>query len=133
MHLGSWVAGELADPANFPTTGSATYTGHAIGNVYSAGDSYNAVGSYSNTWDFGSRRGTVAMDFDNVNYTGETRLRDNSITFDGVLEATGREGAVHGNFIQSESDPAAAVAGRFAVQNTEGDDYRASGTFAGEK
>ncbi len=134
VHLGSWVAGDVTALADLPTTGSATYSGHTIGNVFSGGENYTAIGTYNNSWDFGSRRGTATMSFDNTSYSGDTQIRDNSIVFDGVVNGGGRTGALHGNFVQGGGDPVAGVTGRFSIQNTAGNaDYRASGTFAGEK
>lgn len=135
VHMGTWVAGAAPDPSDLPTTGSATYTGHAIGNVFNGSAQYTAVGSYSNSWDFATRRGTVDMQFDSATYTGQTQLRNNDVVFDGRLDAAGREGALHGNFVQGGGDPAAGVVGRFSIANTpgSGDTYRAAGTFAAEK
>ncbi|MBC7943824.1 MAG: hypothetical protein H7X91_00825, partial [Burkholderiales bacterium] len=131
LHMGTWVAGRAADPSQLPTTGSATYQGHSIGNVFNSGSLYTAVGSYQNNWDFGQRAGAVSMNFDGAQYTGTTRLRDNSAVFEGPLSAGNRTGGAIGNFVQGGGDPAAAMAGRFAVG--EAATYRASGTFAGEK
>jgi hypothetical protein len=134
VHMGTWVAGDETALADLPTMGTASYTGHTIGNVYSGGENYSAIGTFSNSWDFGTRRGTAAMTFDGTAYTGETEIRDSSIVFDGVINGGGREGALHGNFVQGGGDPTAGVTGRFSIQNTSGNpDYRASGTFAGEK
>ncbi len=134
VHLGSWVAGDVTALADLPSTGSATYSGHTIGNVFSGGENYTAIGTYNNSWDFGTRRGTATMNFDSTSYSGDTQIRDNSIVFDGVVNGGGRTGALHGNFVQGGGDPVAGVTGRFSIQNTAGNpDYRASGTFAGEK
>ena len=133
VHLGTWVAGEEAQANNLPTTGSATYTGHVIGNVYDGSSSYTSAGNFSNSWDFAARSGTVSMDFDSTAYTGVTELRDSSVVFDGRIDAPGREGALHGNFIQAGPDPAAGVIGRFSISNTDSSPgYSASGTFAAE-
>ncbi len=135
VHLGTWVAGKIADPGSFPQVGSATYTGHAIGNVYTNGSLYTAVGTYENSWDFGTRSGTVNIKkFDGVDYTGTTQLRNNSVHFNGDLSATDRTGGLQGNFVQGGGDHAAGVIGRFSLQETTGKPtYRASGTFAAEK
>jgi len=45
VHLASWVAGRVPDAGDLPTSGTASYSGHAIGNVYNAGASYTAVGT----------------------------------------------------------------------------------------
>jgi hypothetical protein len=139
LHLGTWVAGRAADPSQFPTTGEATYQGHAIGNVFNAGSLYTAVGSYQNAWDFAKRSGTIDMNFDGTQYTGITQLRDKSAVFEGTLSAANRAGGVVGNFVQAAGGDApgqfpSAVAGRFGISERPGASvYRASGTFGAEK
>jgi hypothetical protein len=133
VHLGSWAAGQIADPSDFPSTGTATYSGHAIGNVFNNGNVYTSVGTYNNAWNFGARTGTVEMNFDGANLTGQTQLRNNSVVFDGVLNADQRIGGIQGNFVQGGGDPAVGVVGRFSIQESSGQVYRASGTFAAEK
>lgn len=136
VHLGSWVAGRIPKAQDLPSIGTATYAGHAIGNVLNNGSLYTAVGSLQNTWDFGKRAGTMQMQFDNTTYNGETRLLDSSATFQGKLDATHRVGGVHGTFVQGGADPAAGVLGRFSIQEKQtpgASTYRASGTFAAEK
>ena len=134
IHLGTWVAGQQSDLRNFPSVGTATYSGHAIGNVLTNNSLYTAVGSYQNAWNFGTRTGTVNMSFDGTGYTGDTRLRDSSVHFDGVLRASNRTGGLHGNFIQGGTDAAAGVIGRFSIREATGaPTYRASGTFGAER
>ena len=134
VHLGSWMAGKSPNPDDLPLTGIATYTGHAMGNVFNNGSLYTAVGSVQKEWNFGSRSGTMHMQFDGTMYNGPTRLRDNSAIFEGRLDAANRVGGVRGNFVQGGSDPAAGVIGRFSIQEAPGASaYRASGTFAAEK
>ena len=33
VHLGNWIIGDTPDNSVVPTTGTATYTGHAVGTV----------------------------------------------------------------------------------------------------
>ncbi|MFL9916041.1 FecR family protein [Paraburkholderia fungorum] len=139
LHLGTWIAGRPADPSQLPTTGSASYTGHAIGNVASGGALYTAVGSYDNTWNFARRAGTVNLNFDGAQYNGTTQL-GTGVAFTGSLNATNaaRTGGVVGGFVQAPggspaATPPPAVAGRFVLQETAGSPYRASGTFGAER
>lgn len=132
VHLASWVAGRVPDAGDLPTSGTASYSGHAIGNVHNAGASYTAVGTYNNSWNFAERAGVVAMEFDGTSYTGNTAITNGAV-FQGRLDATGRVGGLHGNFVEGGGDPVAGVAGRFSVQETAGEIYRASGTFGAEK
>jgi hypothetical protein len=135
LHMGTWVAGRPAD--QLPTTGSATYSGHAIGNVANGGALYTAVGSYDNTWNFAQRAGTVNMNFDGAQYNGTTQLTSGA-NFQGTMAATARTGGVVGNFVQAlggspVGEPPPALAGRFVVQETAGNPYRASGTFGAQR
>ncbi|MFL9921635.1 FecR family protein [Paraburkholderia fungorum] len=137
LHMGTWIAGRAAD--QLPTTGSATYSGHAIGNVANGGALYTAVGSYDNTWNFAQRAGTVKMNFDGAQYNGTTQLT-NGTNFQGTMAAAAasRAGGVIGNFVQAPGGspagtPPPAVAGRFVIQETAGSAYRASGTFGAEQ
>lgn len=122
LHMGTWIAGRTADPDHIPSTGSASYSGHAIGNVASGGALYTAVGIYDNTWNFAQRAGTVNMNFDGAQYSGTTQLT-NGANFQGTVAATSRAGGVIGNFVQVLGGGSAgvappAVAGRFVIQGT---------------
>lgn len=132
-HLSTWIAGKVPNAGDLPTSGTATYGGHAIGNVYNNGSLYTAVGSYQNSWDFGKRQGSVTMNFDNATYSGTTVLTNGTADFSGRVDSTNRVGGVFGTFVQGGSDPAAAQMGRFSINETSGDPYRASGTFGAEK
>jgi hypothetical protein len=114
--------------------GTASYSGHSIGNVFNNGSLYTAVGSFKNDWDFDKRSGTVQMDFDKTKYNGTTTIKDNNIGFNGNLSATGRTGELQGSFVAPVNPTPAAVMGRFAISETKGaPTYRASGTFGAEQ
>lgn len=135
-HLASWVAGSVPSAADLPVSGSATYTGSAIGNVFAGANSYVAAGTYTNTWDFAARTGTAQLqEFDGVNYNGITALENNSSQFVGALAngAGSREVGLQGSFVQNAGDAAAGVMGQFYIQNTDSDVYRAAGTFAADR
>jgi hypothetical protein len=139
LNLGTWIAGRPADPNQIPATGSASYTGHAIGNVASGGALYTAVGSYDNTWNFAQRAGTVNLNFDGAQYSGTTQL-GTGVAFTGSVGApsANRTGSLVGGFVQAPAGspvatPPPAVAGRFVIQETGGSPYRASGTFGAER
>jgi hypothetical protein len=138
VHMGTWAAGRAADPSQLPTSGTASYSGHAIGNVANGGALYTAVGSFQNTWNFAQRAGTVNMNFDRAQYTGVTQLRSGSAVFEGNLTAPARTGSLIGNFVQpaaggTAGTPPAGVVGRFGISESSGTPYRASGTFAAER
>jgi hypothetical protein len=132
VHMGSWVAGDLPEASELAgMTGTATYTGHAIGEVASQGGQYIATGDFTNEWDFGARSGQVRIDdFDGRNFSSAVSS-ENARDYGGVLEGpNGLQGRVDGSFFRGGGDPAAETGGRFYVR---GEGYRASGTFAGRK
>ena len=136
LHLGTWVSGLAA--SQLPTTGEATYIGHAIGNVTAGGAPYTAVGTYQNSWNFAQRSGSVSLGFDGAQYSGTTRLQANNVVFDGALTGVpNRSGGVVGNFMRSSAGDGggapAAMGGRFVISETQGTTYRASGTFGAER
>jgi hypothetical protein len=64
------LGGALID---MPNTGIATYSGHAIGTVNNDGDIYQAVGGFSQTYNFatGIKSGSFSVtNFDEVTYSG---------------------------------------------------------------
>jgi hypothetical protein len=77
VHLGTWIAGKIPTGDSLGLRGTATYTGHSIGNVFNNGSLYTAVGSFKNEWDFEKRTGTVDMNFDKTAYTGTTKIKYN--------------------------------------------------------
>lgn len=142
VHLATWVAGQIPTLSEISAiTGSATYGGHAIGNVINGSNTYLAAGSWSYTVNFdspSSSSGTLA-NFDSGSYTiGGATLSSgaNSLnTFSGSLtgasgDATGHSGSFLGSFMRSSTDDAAGMGGHFAVSGT---DYKASGTFIAKK
>jgi len=141
-HLATWVAGEVASFSEVSAiTGSATYTGHAMANVLSGSDAYLAVGGWSYTVNFdtpSSSSGTLS-NFDSGTYTiggatlssGTSSLNKVSGSLTGSAgTGTGRSGSFLGSFMKKSSDNVAGVGGHFSISGT---DYKASGTFVGEK
>jgi hypothetical protein len=135
VHLGTWIAGKILDIEQVKALkGTASYSGHSIGNVFNNGSLYTAVGSFNNQWDFDKRTGTVQMDFDKMKYQGATMIKDNSNIFTGTLSAPSapaRSGALQGSFVAPANPTPAAVMGGFAI--AEGNTYRAAGTFGAEQ
>ena len=131
-HIGTWVAGDLPTPAQLPTGGTAIYNGHAIGSVVNSGIRYIAAGTFTQTWDFSSRTGTIGINnFDGVNYAGTTAGSPTNVNFAGPITGTGgRAGNVSGSFFKSPTDAAAYQAGTFSIIGTS---YKATGTFAGQR
>jgi hypothetical protein len=140
VHLGNWVAGEIATHAAISAlTGSATYTGHAIGTVIAGSSSpnvYQAVGEWSYTMNFSSPSSSTGHldSFDGSDYTlGGATLAANSNslnTFSGSITGSSHSGSFLGSFMKSSSDDAAEMGGHFKLSGT---DYKASGIFAAKK
>lgn len=138
VHMGTFAAGEPIDRSVLATaSGTATYAGHAIGNVYNRGDVYTSVGTFSDAFDFDTRTGKPQMDFDRRSYSGSSNLDPTSGVYAGSLAGGDRTGALNGRFVGGMRDgqPNALVGG-FQLQNNSASPdsaYRAVGSFAGEK
>ncbi|TWT01722.1 FecR domain-containing protein [Reyranella sp. CPCC 100927] len=132
MHLGTWVAGELASKSQIPVYGTATYNGHIIGNVTNGNNRYLAAGAFQHGWNFGSRSGTVTItNFDGANYSGTSSAAAwTPQNFAASIAGAGRTGSLNGSFFRSPADPVAYQAGSFAIN---GAGYRATGIFAGKR
>lgn len=131
LNLASFVAGTLTPQIQLPNTGSATYSGHAFGNVRNGTQSYVAAGTYTNAWNFGSQTGSVTIgNFDGATYNGTTALTTGTVQFTGPISGAGRTGSVSGAFFASPTDPAKGQAGNFGIS---GPGYKAGGTFAGQR
>jgi hypothetical protein len=157
VHLGWWVAGDIATQGDefadldklSALNATATYSGHAIGNVANNIDgngrkTYVAAGDLSMTWNFKPQAGSLTIDkFDKPNFGG------NGLTFTGPMSAPGQLSAKHfqgsltgqlpenlgsvsgsaaGSFVNDGGKKAAGVIGNW---NVGGDAYKAGGIFAG--
>ena len=126
--INTWVAG--MPTVTMPTTGSGSYSGAAIGTVNNAGATYVAAGGFSNTYNFGTNTGSVAIsNFDGHNFSGT--VIGSGATYAGPISGGGdnRQGTLAGTFY---GPGAAETGGNFAVQATSGPSYVASGVFAGK-
>src|SRR5262245_18539402 len=71
LNLATYVAGTVTPVAQLnQMTGSASYSGHLMGNVQNGANSYVAAGTYTNQWNFGSRTGVATVNFDGASYGG---------------------------------------------------------------
>ncbi|MDP3163191.1 MAG: FecR domain-containing protein [Reyranella sp.] len=133
LNFASYVAGTLTSAVSLPMTGTATYSGHAFGNVQNGTSAYLAAGSYTNAWNFASQTGAVTIgNFDGATYTGTTALTNGTVNFTGTLSGASRTGAVAGSFFDAPGAGGVAKgqAGTFTVTGTG---YKAGGTFMGQK
>lgn len=142
IHLANWVAGEIPTlSAVSALSGSAAYSGHAIGTVKDGSSVFQAVGNWDYTFNFdspASSTGTISS-FDSGSYTigGATLSSGDSSRnkFSGNLTgasgtASGRSGSFVGSIMQNGSTVNAGMGGHFQVSGTN---YQASGIFAAAK
>ena len=140
VHLATWVAGELANIVDIPVAGTATYSGHAIGNVNNNGARYIAMGNFSQNWNFATRTGVATIsNFDSLTVSLNT-ASGNGRDFSSTGLAAGTSAAVTGagvagSFYRAPTDVAgvapSGAAGQFAITATG--NYQAAGTFVAKK
>lgn len=139
LNLATYVAGKLSIAAQIPNMGSATYTGHMVGNVVNGANSYVQAGSFSHTWNFATQTGTLALGFDGRNFTGTSSAvnasggRDFTGSFTSpAVGADVRSGSLAGSFFSSPTDAVKGQAGSFNITNNH-NSYKAGGIFAGQR
>ncbi|MCA0422133.1 MAG: FecR domain-containing protein [Proteobacteria bacterium] len=148
VHLGTWIAGLPTPASQMPTTGSATYTGHAIGAFKNGSAEYVAAGNFASTVNFGAATATYAIsNLDGRNYNGTAILvpvtgqgGGSAVSFDNNnVAGTSASGASiypHGTFFTGAAGPAGELGGRWNVfgPTTGGaPDYVGSGIFLGKR
>jgi trimeric autotransporter adhesin len=132
-HINTWVAG--IPTVTLPTSGTGTFTGNALGSVSNNGANYLAAGGFTNTYNFGTQTGTVAIsNFDGRSFSGPVTaaaFAGRTSSYAGNLSGSGVTGAVQGTFF---GPGAPETGGNFAVQSLPGvPTYLASGIFAGRR
>jgi hypothetical protein len=128
-----WVAGRPTADIDIPSTGTATYVGHAIGHIQNGGSSYVSAGSFRNEVNFGSRSGAVTVNnFDNANYSGQVQFAGNTAYFGSLNGSSGRAMTMLGMFFQGKSSPYGETGGSFQVLGANSN-YGGAGIFAGKK
>ena len=155
MHVGWWAAGRMADVAQIPTVGSATYNGHMVGSVKNSSTAaeYITAAPFQYSANFGNPSASTmtVTNFDGVNYGGTVGFNSaantpgntaisGQIPRTGGAALTGATMDVGGGFFQGRSDPVKDVTGGFTVRanpvaTTAGTNhnYIASGIFAGSR
>jgi hypothetical protein len=144
VNLATYVAGTVTPVAQLnQMTGSASYTGHLIGNVQNGATAYQAAGSYTNQWNFGSRTGVATVTFDGATFGGgitpNTIGSSSTSNFQTITPmaatngglAAGRSLTLNGAFTSSASTVAAGQMGNFAITGPAA--YQAGGSFAAQK
>jgi hypothetical protein len=134
--LTSLTAGVVPSFVTIPIAGTGTYGGAFAGTVVNGGATFTATGTFLNVYNFGLRSGTFTVsNFDSRNYAGGVGApAANPGAFSGALTSTGGgavvSGSVNGTFITGGGDTVRGVNGAFNLQGT---DYRASGSFSGQR
>ena len=138
LHMGNWVAGPMVSAADMPTTGSASYAGHAVGTVVNNTARYTAAGNFAAQFNFASRAGSMTIsNFDGLNMSGAISSqngRDYGATLD-VSGKPGLAGRAQGSFFSGAGDPVRETGGQFTIANIPGSQgsYAANGIFVGKK
>jgi hypothetical protein len=131
---GTWVAGRLPDNIDVPTTGTASYIGHAIASIRNGTNEYIAAGNFTNTVDFATRTGNVRVTgLDSTNYSGTVNATQSAPgQFFGLLPGNvgNRNMLMVGSFYRSPTSPVSEMGG---LINLTGTNYLGSGIFAAAK
>ena len=147
IHLASFVVGKIPSAASvLGATGSASYSGHAIGTVALGNPSaavYQSTGAFDMAFNFDTNNGTAKISqWDPAHFGGAGA----TFTF-GVGHVPGAEsffngaattapagftGSVDGAFYSNPTDIVAGVGGQFSLNNSP-TNYRAVGIFAAQK
>ncbi|AGT11164.1 FecR domain-containing protein [Paracoccus aminophilus] len=133
---GYWAVGRFTDPADIPTTGSATYSGHAVGNSVQDGQVREVTGDMTAGVDFATGRGNVQItNFDGRDFgTGNIPMTPQGGThgngFIGEAQGPGGiNGHLEGGFVDNGQIPAGGILGGFDVHDGSG--WSGSGIFGG--
>jgi hypothetical protein len=132
LSAGAWVTGDVPAAADIPTTGTASYAGHAIGDVDNQGARYLATGTMDASFDFARRTGLVAVsNFDGRSFSTSVATD----TAGGRPYAFGGAGnglKVNGAFARNGSDPVGGLMGQFLYRDPTAS-YTANGIIAGRR
>lgn len=135
---GTFVVGLLPDIADIPTSGTASYAGHAAAAINDGTSTYASVGGFTMNWNFATRTGQATIsNLDGRSYAAGNLAApvDNARDFHGTLTQTAgtdvanpASGPMDGSFFSDGSNPVRDTGGQFSVESTAG--YRATGSFA---
>jgi hypothetical protein len=142
-----WVGGVPTTLGSLPTTGTATYTGHAIANIASGvgGQTYLAAGAFSAAVNFGAHNGAITIGgLDGTNYAGTAAWVPGTTTFATAAGSPllgnggGRTAALNGSFFRGGATnvtPAyGEMGGSLILSNLPGNpSYLGSGIFAARR
>jgi hypothetical protein len=118
---------------------TATYGGVMVGAVNNNGSQFIANGTYQNVWNFGTRSGIAKATFDGASFGGANSPNtfgiQNSPVFNTSQPLPSNSGPARnldltGVFVTTPGSPASHQVGAFSVT---GQNYQATGAFAGKK
>lgn len=131
-HLGNWIIGKQPENSALPISGTASYTGNAVGTVVNGGAQYIATGTMTSTMDFGARSGTVSVsNYDSKSFSAAVNFGTNAATFSGNVSSGVASGSVSGAFASNGTDPVKGIMGNFTANDNAG--WSSTGVFAGSR
>ena len=140
FHLTPWVAGTSVTAADIPMSGTASYSGNTIVQVYNAlsgapGSLYNAAGTMNASVSFSP--GTIMVSNLQLSADGATLSLTGSGASPGPVSVTGSGtrggvGLAGGGQARFAGPDAANIYGSFSAAN-DGGSYRQSGVFGGTR
>jgi hypothetical protein len=132
VHLGTWAYGPVAEIGQIPTSGIATYDGHAVASIKSGSAEYVAAGNFQNAVNFGTRSGVATVtNLDGRSYSGAVTIANGYNNIAGQLVTSGSAPAtlaLSGQFSRGTVGPAGEMLGTVTIN---GSNYIGSGIFAG--
>jgi trimeric autotransporter adhesin len=133
VHLGQWVAGTLASAIDIPTSGTASYQGHAIADIINSGAIYKAAGGFTFSYGFDSQIGTATIhNLDGRTYSGNLSGSGAANLPTGTISGgLGISGPMTVGFFRNGGNPIAGVGGQFKV--SDGETYSANGIVVGQQ
>ncbi|GGE24597.1 hypothetical protein GCM10011390_50050 [Aureimonas endophytica] len=138
VSLGSFATGTPTEIRS-GATGTVTYDGHLLGNISNGSSTYTTAGSFRDTFDFGTRRGNVGVQFDGRSYAGTSSAEQNGRYANSIAEVGSNglgagvyAGQMKGQFVggQDAGGRPHGLVGAFQIDNAQ--NYVAVGTFAAD-
>jgi hypothetical protein len=135
VHLGTWAAGRILGPDDMPDSGSASYTGHAVGSVVNGEAQYLAAGDFSMDVNFGTRTGSAKiLKFDGRNFTSALTPGsppDDKNRYSGsITDGSSMTGSFNASLVAGPNSPIDGVVGGFSAFDGA---WSATGIVVGEK
>jgi hypothetical protein len=120
------LGGDLTPVTSMPTTGTAAYTGAAVGSIATGSSAFAASGGFRQDWNFGTRSGSVQItNFGGVDLSGGVSALNNAPNiFSSGSSLTGNAstipvtGALVGAFGTVAGVPAKESRGTFSFNGT---------------